>query len=268
MAFKRQKWIFRDSIEYDYTYMGRYGAKGEKRGKRKKATPEQVSRQNQWNRIKKMRRLMKQNFLPGDLWVTLKYKRGTRKPLGEVLKDFKKFREFLRRFYRKLGEQLKYIYRIEIGSRGGIHIHILLNRIQSGAETDLVVQRAWEPFGRVNYEAVYEQGQFKDLAAYIVKMPDEETEKQLSLFPEKERKQLLKYSCSRNLERPVPEVKEYKNRTMRKVIENGPEPTKGFYIDPDSVVCGINPYTGMSYLQYIEYSLSKGRNGPERSGDG
>ena len=37
-------------IEHEYTYPGRYGARGEKRKKKKKATPEQVAKQNQYNR--------------------------------------------------------------------------------------------------------------------------------------------------------------------------------------------------------------------------
>lgn len=264
MAYKRTRWVFPESVETEYTYIGRYGAKGEKREKKRKATPEQVKKQNQWNRIKRMRRLMKQNFSPGDLWITLKYPRGTRKPLAEVEKDLKKFRDKLRRQYKKDGAELKYIYRMEIGSRGGIHIHMLINRIRGN--TDLAVQKAWEPYGRANYETVT-QGAFEALAEYILKA-DEDAKKQLSLFPEEEQKKLLKYSCSRNLIRPVPEVKEYRNRTMRKVLENGPEPTPGFYIDPDTIVCGVNPYTGMSYLQYIEYSLNRSRHGPERREDG
>ena len=37
-------------IEHEIKCAGRYGAKGEKRAQKKKATPEQIKKQNQWNR--------------------------------------------------------------------------------------------------------------------------------------------------------------------------------------------------------------------------
>ena len=275
MAYKKYTYNFPGSKEVEYKYKGRYGAKGEKREKKKKATPDQIRRQNQWNREKRMRRLMKANFSPGDFWCTLKYPRGTRKPVEEVMKDFKNFRDRLKRRYKKYGEELKFIYRLEIGARGGIHIHFLVNRIKvnSGAappekppDTALIIQEAWKPCGRVNYEPVYSEGLFENLACYMTKQPDEEVEEQLSLFPMEDRKKLIKTESSRNLIRPEPEVKEYGHWTMRKILEEGPEPTPGFYIDPDSVICGVNPVTGMSYLQYIEYELYTGQDGDSDTG--
>lgn len=38
----RDTWRFNGSIEYEFKYAGKYGAKGEKRGKRKRASPEQI----------------------------------------------------------------------------------------------------------------------------------------------------------------------------------------------------------------------------------
>lgn len=273
MAFTKKTWSFPGSNEISYTYKGRYGAKGEKREKKKKVTPEQIRKQNQWNREKRMRRLMKANFIPGDLWCTLKYPRGTRKSVGEVTKDFRNFRDRLKRQYKKFGEELKFIYRMEIGARGGIHIHLLVNWIRGNPEADsngkasngkppdtaLIIQEAWKPCGRIHYEPVYSEGLFQDLACYMTKQPDEEIEKQLSFLPVEDRKKLIKIGSSRNLIRPEPEVKEYSHWTMRKILEEGPEPTPGFYIDQDSVECGVNPVTGMSYLQYIEYELYTGQ---------
>ena len=78
--YNRERWIFLNSIETECKYAGKYGAKGEKRAKRKKPTPEQVAKQNQINKENRIRRLIKANFYPSDLWVTLKYPKGTRKP--------------------------------------------------------------------------------------------------------------------------------------------------------------------------------------------
>lgn len=247
---------FSKSIEYEYKYPGRYGAKGEKRQKREKATPEQIAKQNQLNREKKYRHLIKANFDENDLWVTGKYPKGTRKQISEVKGDIRKILRNLRKAYRKLGEEFKYIYRLEIGSKGGIHIHMLTNRIR---DADLTIQKEWNKItgGRVHYESIYEQGGYEKLAAYIVKKPEQESEeyKQLSLFDEDDQKELLRVSTSRNLIRPVPERKIYYRRTLRNLIENGPKPTPGYYIDKSSIRTGVNRYTGMSYYYYSEYLI-------------
>lgn len=39
MAYRQYEWIFDNSIETDIVYAGNYGAKGEKRAPRRKATP-------------------------------------------------------------------------------------------------------------------------------------------------------------------------------------------------------------------------------------
>ena len=90
-------WHFRDSIEYEYKYAGNYGAKGEKRAKRRKATPEEVRRQNQRNREKNVRRLIKANFSSNDYWVTLKYPKGERPGIEEVKRHMKGFLDKVRR---------------------------------------------------------------------------------------------------------------------------------------------------------------------------
>lgn len=250
---------FKNSNEYGYHYKGNYGAKGEKRAPRKKATPEQVARQNQRNRVNKIRRLIKLNFSTRDYWCTLKYPKGERPSVKTVKKDFGAFIRRMRQKYSKLKEELKYIYRMEIGRLGGVHIHILINRIEN-AQTDMLVKESWKPSegGSVNYQLLYEQGGFEELAEYIVKKPDEEQNKQLSFFDEEEQKQFCKYNRSRNLKEPVPEKKEYTRRTMRKIIDQGPAPTPGYYIDKNSIRCGVNPYTGMSYLYYTENRIKEG----------
>lgn len=244
-----------DSIEHEFKYAGKYGAKGEKREKRQKPTPEQIKKQNQANREKKMRRLIKANFRKNDLWCTLKYPEGKRKTLEEVKKDLSRFLCTLRRVYGKQNVPLKWVRRIEIGSRGGIHIHLLVNRLPR-LQIDAIIQEKWN-HGRVNYTNVYEAGGMKQLASYLVKQPDEAEEEQLSLFEEAERKELISYSTSRNLKRPEPtREKIYSHRTVRKLVEQGPTPTKGYVVDPDSILAGINRYTGMSYYQYIEYQIT------------
>jgi hypothetical protein len=264
MPYWKDTWLFPNSIEYEYKFAGKYGAKGEKRLPKKKATAEQIQKQNQFNREKNMRRLIKANFAPDDLWNTLKYPKGTRKPLEEVKKDLRGFLDDMRKEYKKQGEVLKFIYRLEIGDRGGIHIHILLNRSQNIKNTDILIQKKWK-HGRVNYQSLYEYGGYQKLANYIVKKPNEEQQKQLSIFDEEDRKELIKYSSSRNLIRPEPERKTYRRWTMQRMIVNGPKPTPGYYIDQNSIRFGVNEYTGMSYFQYTECRINEiqSRSSPE-----
>lgn len=258
MAYWKDKWTFTNSTEYEYKFAGKYGAKGEKRAKRKKATPEQIRKQNQYNKEKRMRRLIKANFIPDDLWITLKYPEGTRKPTEEVKEDLKKFLSQMRGIYKRVKIPLKFIYRMEIGKRGGIHIHILINRTRGEPPTDTMVSDLWD-HGSVNFESIYEFGGYKKLANYIVKAPDEEAAEQLSLFGAEEKKQYIKYSSSRNLIRPEPERRVYNRWTVKKLIEDGPKPTEGYYIDKDSIHYGVNRFTGMSYLQYTECRITPQR---------
>ena len=97
MAYVEYRYVFRDSIEYEYRFCGHYGQRGERRSPRTRPSTEQMKRQNQWSRQKYLRRKVKLNFEEGDPLITLKYKAGARPPLDEVEKDFKRFRDRIRR---------------------------------------------------------------------------------------------------------------------------------------------------------------------------
>ena len=263
MAYIRDIWRFKDSIEYEFKFVGQYGGKGEKRASKEKPTPEQVARQNQLNKEKKVRRLIKANFSERDYWVTLKYPKGERPTIETVKEDVATFLGRLRRMYKKSGDVVKFIYRIEIGSRGGAHVHMILNRA-ADTPTDLAIIAAWS-FGRVNFEHLYQTGDYSKLAAYLVKPPLPEAQRHIDLLPPEARREVIKYSSSRNLVRPEPERKEFTHYTMRRLIDEGPTASPGFFIDQDSVRQGVNAYTGMSYLYYTEIRLDPPKRGrPER----
>lgn len=256
MAYWLDKWLFDDSIEYEFKFAGNYGAKGEKRQKKKKATPEQIKKQNQRNREIKTRRLIKANWTPGSYWVALNYPRGTRKPYEEVEKDFEKLIGRMRYRYKKQGDELKWLCRIEIGKRGGIHIHILINRPNGKKTADQIVSESWTS-GRAHFTTIYEDGGYKDLAEYIAKPPPEKQENNEDAV------RANRIRTSRNLIRPQPERKYYTRRTVEKMIryiqigEFRDIETPGFHIDPDSVVMGVNRFTGYSYLKYTEFRIRK-----------
>ena len=96
---------------------------------------------------------------------------------------------------------------------------------------------------------------FKEKMGDTYQMAEELTG-QLTLFGnEEERKLLSRYGCSRNLKMPEKETHEYRRRTVRKLLEHGPTPTEGYYIDQDSIRCGVNPYTGKTYFYYTEIKM-------------
>lgn len=262
MPYIKSVYHLRESNKFEYKFAGMYGKSGEKKA-RTNPSPEQIKRQNQWTRQRKIEYLIEDNFYDDDLWMTLKYPAGCRPSSERVKKDFEKFRRNTKNWYEKQGAEFKYIYRAEIGKRGGVHIHILANWID-GAEK--AIKKRWHHSIRdiadtgksyIYYAPMQTEGAHK-LAEYIAKAPDDVIEGQLELFPELEnRNYFLRVNSSRNLKRPVPETKTYSRRTLEKTIRDGIVPTEGYYVEPDSVICGINPVTGYSYLYYSERKLKK-----------
>ncbi len=256
---------FPDSIEKEFKYAGNYGAKGEKREKKKKVTPKQIRANNQANRVTRIRRLIKANFHNYDHFVTLKYKQGTRKPLKEVKTDIQRFLRKLRDQYKRIGEQLKFILRIEIGKHGGIHAHIIINRIPY-RDTDTMITKTWESItddGLLSFEGLRKAGGYEKLAEYMSKVPEEgdEAYHQLSLIEPAEQKGLISYSTSRNLVRPVPERKKYSHWTMKRVMRDGIQAAAGYVIDQESIRSGVNPFTGYSFLKYTMNKISSFEEG-------
>ena len=133
---------------------------------------------------------------------------------------------------------MKWMLHTEIGSRGGVHHHLVINRIP---DADLIMRRAWEK-GGVHIDLLYDEGGLRKLAEYLSKMPDEENKLRES-----------RYSCSRNLKIPVAEVKIYKRKTWK----DEPKPPKGYYLDKETYHEGINPVTGYKYRRYILIRLNR-----------
>lgn len=247
-AYIRQWWTFGESIEVEEKHTGRYGARGQKRGDRKKPTKEDIKRQNQWKKERDLRRIIKWNFQKMDYWMTITYRKGERPSWKQMLKDIQQLLRTVRRKYQKCQKELKYIYRLGIGKRGGPHIHILVNRFSTEETgTDVIFSEAWKK-GHINFKTLYEFGGYKDLAEYIAK-PLEEWE------PE----EIKRYHPSRNLIRKEPEEKIINRRSL--ADKNGqaiyPKAPKGYYVDPDSVRMGKSPVTGFFYRHYTLVKLDR-----------
>ena len=243
MRTKRKISEFKNAIEIEEFLDGRYGAPGEKRGEKKKATPEQIERVNQWNREKKARHRLRMYFDVNDWFMTLTYPRDKKPPdMKTVQKHLKAFNEYMRKEYRKRGYELRWIRNIECGPReDNWHVHLVINQIP---DADIIASKAWKKFGTVrDKQRLYDKGEFKKLAQYLTK--NEKTEEkyvEAGILDHKVNE--ANYSTSRNMPLPEPKVK----RFVRWPKE--PRIPKGWYIDKEAYYEGINKATGYPYRHY------------------
>lgn len=247
-GYIRDTWDCGDTLEVEEKHTGRYGAAGQKREQRKKPTPEDIMRQNQWKRVRDLRRLIKWNFTTGDSWITLTYRKDERPSWGEMIKHMQKFIRQLQTRYRKYGWTLKYIWRPQIGKKGAIHIHILISAMSNAeTRTEKIVKDLWT-HGNPNMKVVYDLKN-GDLAEYIATPLQEwEPEEAKSFHP------------SRNLIRKEPARETVRRRSL--IDKQGRireiKPKKGYYVDPNSIEQGINPVTGYAYRRYTLVKIQRG----------
>ena len=78
MRIRRVTYDLGNVIERQEYLDGRYGAPGEKRAKKKKATPEEVEQVNQWTRERKARHRLRMYFKVNDYFFTLTYPKEER----------------------------------------------------------------------------------------------------------------------------------------------------------------------------------------------
>ena len=240
---KKKTQIFSGVIEVEEYHDGRYGAPGMKRMKKKKATPEQIAKINQYNKEKKARHRLRQYFGDGDWLVTLTYKKEKRPPDMKMAKHhYRKFITKVRKEYKKRGKELYWIRNIENNSTNNWHIHLIIKDIP---EIIKILNEAW-PYGRVHDpKPLYKRGRFADLAKYITK-DEKSTRKDIGSNLDHVVTE-ANYSTSRNMPIKQPEIK------LLKRWQEEPKPKKGWYIDKESYYEGINPVTGYKYRHYTMF---------------
>lgn len=226
---------------------------GASAGKRRKPTKEEIQRANHRHKVKELRRIIQLNFTEEDHLFTFKPPKNCGWTVQDLQKARKRFTRLLRTDYKKHGAELKYIYRQEIGKKGGLHFHMLIN--EAGVPLS-VIKDLWQQAGgwNVNIESLYDEGGYEDLAEYIVKAPPSEIEGQITMDAYQLDK-LSRYGCSRNLVRPTPEEHECTHKEVDEMVRFGVKADEGYYLDKDSVYIGQNPYTGLSYIFYRQYKI-------------
>lgn len=228
MPYLKKTTVIKDKVYVEKVFTARYGDSTIP-GPKKKKTSEQVQRQNEKQRRKKVSWLIENNFDPGDWHVTLTFRKEERVTDPEVVKRIKQqLLKDLRKLYRKSGTELRYIIVVE-KLKICVHFHVVLNDIPKLGKALIDI---W-PYGRVYTSCLYESKEgFDQLASYMVKetrAPGEQA-----------------YSKSRNVVMPETKVEVIDSKKWT----SKPKPKKGYYIQKDSLVDGINPFTGYRQQRY------------------
>lgn len=225
------------TTEVEEYYSNRIGIH-DRRAKKEKPTEEQMRKSYARRKMKTLRWLMNENFRDGvDAMVTLTFHRGEAPDTLEGVKHAAAlFLRKLREEYKNLGLELKYIYVVEIGSRGARHVHMMISH--AGELPLMVIQRYWN--GIVHVVPLHTQGQYEDAANYFLKQYAEKTERATG----EDIKRC--FECSRNLRKPEIIIERIREKDIRKDIE----PPEGMTLDRSSVREGVGARTGRPYRFY------------------
>lgn len=219
-------WSIKGEREVENIFSGRYGKRTPPSGRRA-PTPEEQERINEQQCIRKLRRKIHANFDKDDLFETLTYGRDRRPDPKGAAHELRLLLNRLRGIWKRAGTDLRYIVVTEYKSKS-IHHHLIVNDLPDGTGAKKIAQ-SWSRNGHANTKYLYEDGQYEQLAAYLIK----ETSK---TFRDPNNPSKLRYSCSRNLVTPVAKTRILK----RDDWPEEPRVPKGYYLEKDSLVNGVN----------------------------
>jgi len=166
MAYIKKTYDLGATIEIEKVRSGRYGKHTLHKNK-VNVTEDDVSKVNERNAEKKLRRLINYNFKPGDLHLVLTYKPECRPERNEAKKILSKFIKDLRKEYKLLGCELKYVHVTEY--KHTIHHHFIINAINKEPGTLRLVNKIWGKHGRPKLTVLDETGDYAALAHYLIK---------------------------------------------------------------------------------------------------
>lgn len=224
-------------MEVIETYPGRLGS-GLTRQGYAGSTPLAQEKYNEKLRIRELTRIINENFTEDDYHLVLTYERG-RRPDSETSKLYcRQFTRKLTSLYKKRGEELRFIKVHAFGEKGALHHHLIINNAEKVKMKE--INALWEFSKKPQYSAMYEDGDYSFLAAYLVKQC------KTGLTPG-EKLNSKAWSCSRNIRKPTV-IKDTKiNRISWK---EPPQAKAGYFIDIDSIDAGVNEFNGRPYLFY------------------
>lgn len=218
-----------DMVEYEYyrsiKKIGKnYGGRSTRRG----VSPQKQKILNNIRAEKNMQRLMLTNYNEGDWFARFSAPFGTFEDEEQFRREIRNWFDRIRYRCAKLKIDFKYIAFIECGKLGkNWHIHIMLND-----EVRAIAQECWNYKTGMNFTPLYKNGNFEKLARYIRK--DVHGEKRIM--------------TSRNLVKPIVEIREAKKKEIRK-LERGEmvEIPEGYYLVKDNNNYNYNDITGATW---------------------
>ena len=236
MHIKKVTRLGSDVIEVQHYGFSLLGGPGKQRAEKKKRTDQQGKENNLRSRARHIQRLLLHNFKPGDLHIVLHFLPEKRpETYGEAVNKLRLFLRRVRKYYKERGYAFKYIAVVERGKKkAALHYHVITKSIDDNNLVTLpALSACWE--GKLRSYDMYEQGDFEQLADYLVKADG------------KGECEGATYHRSRNLEEPVPE----KEVVYFKRFPEEPEVPKGWYVVKESVRRGRNRYTQKPYQRYL-----------------
>lgn len=232
-------------IEVQKYTNGRFGRKGENgKSVAERVTPVEQLKWQSKEAVRKVWRLLRDrtNFSPGDLWITLTYPQKTTTDSETVRRNIKEFLKRMRRQFRKIGKECKYIFSVGRGKRGAVHLHMVMSKIDTE-----IISTTWQnivnggKWVHVHTEHLDRSQNWHKVAQYIIKNGEETF---LSDDPIIKKR----FSSSRNLRDTKPRARVIHARRWK---EQPPE-RKGYYIDTELSYNGVNKYGyPMQYTVYV-----------------
>ena len=160
-------------MEIEKYHCSRYDCKGEKRRKKENITIEAQHKVNIRQATRTLRWKLNENFVDGDLWVELDYRKELRPNSStEMQEHMKEFLKLLRKEYALQGLKLKYVYCKELGPKGAAHIHMVMNNCK---DVTTILRRCWKK-GGVHIDPLYTDGDYSHIAEYMHKYADKTVE--------------------------------------------------------------------------------------------
>jgi hypothetical protein len=165
--------------------------------------------------------------------IIMTYRKDERPTPEVAAQQLEKFQDKARKLYRSHGMKYKYMATTDIGKKGAIHHHLLVNHIDP-----YLLQKLW-PYGKIIIEFLYSMA-FQHLARYF--WYNGEHMDEICGRSGKHR-----VTCSHGLIDPAPEREEIAEREIREDVE----PPDGYELVPDSDVRDVNPTTAAWWRYYI-----------------
>ena len=170
MAYMESRCRAGRTMNYRLYYSIRYNngkGRAEERAPKSKPTSERQAAINRKRALEHLTLTMNASFGQGDLYATFSYEKEKRPESYEEFKaQAKKLMKKLRRLYKKLGIEFRYIWVAERGKQGATHIHMVM----SGIDSRLLPEQ-W-PHGYITVKHMDPSGNYHKLAAYFIKYSD------------------------------------------------------------------------------------------------